>query len=423
MNNPLGHASIVGGPILIGLYLLAGAFVVLLLLRRPAAGQSRGRRVAVAATAVLVGSVIGWVVAWLVSDVWNVYGISFSTVTRLWISAFFAAAALAIVNLFQSGWVRRGMAVLAIPVFLLTAAAGINADFGAFTTVDSALGIGQFASLDPAPVTQGVPTAGTVGTVTIPATVSGFDARPALVYLPPIARTTNPPALPVVIMMSGQPGSPDDVFTSGRLAQIFDTYAAAHHGYAPIVVVPDQLGSPDQNPMCVDSPLGNSATYLTADVPAWITAHLHVTPAPGGWALAGFSQGATCTMQLGPAHPQLFGTLFAISSELVPQQGSISNTIAVGFGGSEKAFLAASPSAVIATHAPYTDMKAIFAVGGDDTRYLPWSKTLTADAAAAGMKTELLISPGTAHDWHTVIGAWTTALPQIAVALGLPGAR
>lgn len=416
MNSPLGEVSIVGGPILIGLYLLAAAFFVILLLRRPLR-----RRLIVAVVAVLCGAIIGWAVAWLVSDIWDVYGISFSPVTRVWISAFFAAAALAIVSLSESGWLRKGVAVLAIPVFLLTAAAGINADFGAFTTLDSALGIGEFSPLDPAPVGGGVPPAGTVGTVTIPATVSGFPARPALVYLPPAARTAHPSAFPVVIMLSGQPGSPDDVFSAGRLAQIFDAYAASHNGYAPIVVVPDQLGVPEDNPMCVDSALGNAATYLTVDVPTWIRSHLHVTAGPAGWALAGFSQGATCTMQLGPANPQLFGTLFAISSELVPQQGSIENTINVGFGGSSKAFLAATPSVILAAHAPYASMNAIFAVGGNDARYLPWSKTLNADAARAGIKTELLISPGTAHDWHTVIGAWTTALPQIAVDLGLPG--
>ena len=418
MNHSLGEASIVGGPILIGLFLLAGAFVVVLLLRR----RSK-QRLAVAVGAVLCGGAIGWVFAWLVSDVWNLYGISFSTVTRLWLTVCGAGIALAIVSLVQARWWRKAVAILAIPVFLLTAAAGINADFGAFTTIDSALGIRLYSRLDPAPAPDGVPQVGTVGTVSIPATVSGFSARPALVYLPPIARTKNPPALPVVVMLSGQPGRPDDVFSSGRLAEIFDAYAASHSGYAPIVVVPDQLGAPGSNPMCVDSPLGNSATYLTVDVPDWIRTHLTVTASPAGWALAGFSQGATCTMQIGPAHPQLFGTLFAIGSELVPRNGSIANSIAVGFGGSAQAFAEAAPSAILAAHAPFTNLKAIFAVGGEDTRYLAWSKTLNADAARAGVKTELLISPGTAHDWHTVIGAWTTALPQIAVDLGLRGAQ
>ena len=421
MNNPLGHASIVGGPILFGLYVLAAVVVVLLLL--PLLRRPTRRSVALVVVAVLGGGIAGWVLAWLVSDVWNLFGISFSTVTRLWIAAFFAATALALVTLFRARSWRKGLAVLAIPVFLLTAAAGVNADFGAFTTLDSALGIGHYARLDTTPVHSGVPSNGTVGSVTIPSTVSGFAARTALVYLPPVARIQNPPDVPVVVMLSGQPGSPDDVFSAGRLAEIFDAYAAAHHGYAPIVVVPDQLGSPENNPMCVDSPLGNSATYLTVDVPAWIRANLAVSASPAGWALAGFSQGATCTMQLGAAHPELFGTLLAIGSELTPRVGSISNTIDVGFGGSASAFAAAAPSAILAAHAPYTGLNAIIAVGSDDARYLPWAKTLAADAEKAGVKTQLLISPGTAHDWHTVIYAWTTALPQIAVDLGLPGAR
>ncbi len=42
-----------------------------------------------------------------------------------------------------------------------------------------------------------------------------------------------------------------------------DRLAAAHHGLAPIVVMPDQLGEATRNPMCVDGPLGDSRTYLT----------------------------------------------------------------------------------------------------------------------------------------------------------------
>jgi len=50
--------------------------------------------------------------------------------------------------------------------------------------------------------------AGVVSTVVIPGSVSGFAARPAWVYLPPAALVRNPPALPVLVLLHGQPGSP-----------------------------------------------------------------------------------------------------------------------------------------------------------------------------------------------------------------------
>jgi len=45
-----------------------------------------------------------------------------------------------------------------------------------------------------------------------------------------------------------------------------DAYAANHEGLAPIVVVADQLGTPTANPLCLDSALGKSETYLARDL-------------------------------------------------------------------------------------------------------------------------------------------------------------
>lgn len=416
MTDPLLDVSIVGGPLLIGLYVVSAAVLVVLLVRRRST-----RNALLTGVAVLLAALAGWVLAWLVSDVWNVYGVSFSTVTRLWVSAFAAGLALAISNLLHSRVWRKTIAIIAIPLFLLTAAAGINTDFGAFTTVRAALGLTHYPALDTSVVAHPDLRHGTIGTVTIPATISGFDARDAVVYLPPVARLAHPPVLPVLEMMTGQPGSPIDLFTSGHMGTALDDYAAAHDGYAPIVVVPDQLGSPEKNPMCLDSPLGNSATYLTQDVPNWIRAHFRVATTSGGWGIGGFSQGATCSLQLGAAHPEIYGTMFPISSELVPQQGSLANTIKVGFGGDAAAYTAATPAAILAAHAPYRDMAAIFAVGENDPRYLPWAKLLAAEASRAGVRTQLLISPGTSHDWHTVTWALQNGLPLVAAELGLGG--
>ena len=47
------------------------------------------------------------------------------------------------------------------------------------------------------------------GPVIIPATVSGFRARDAHLYLPPAVLVPNPPELPVLVMMMGLPGGPD----------------------------------------------------------------------------------------------------------------------------------------------------------------------------------------------------------------------
>ncbi|WP_407812297.1 alpha/beta hydrolase-fold protein, partial [Staphylococcus aureus] len=95
--------------------------------------------------------------------------------------------------------------------------------------------------------------------VTIAGTVSGFSARDAEIYLPPAYFTNPRPELPVLVLLAGQPGAPEDWLQGGRLVQTMDTYAAAHSGLAPVVVVADGTGSELANPLCVDSQLGNVA--------------------------------------------------------------------------------------------------------------------------------------------------------------------
>jgi enterochelin esterase-like enzyme len=264
-----------------------------------------------------------------------------------------------------------------------------------------------------------MPTHGLVGTVRIPATASHFAARKTILYLPPAALVPNPPVLPVVMLFAGQPGAPADVFTSGRVASTYDEYAAEHHGLAPIVIAPDQLGHPGQNPMCVDSPLGSSATYLTVDVPNWIRIHLNVSSSGRYWAVGGYSQGGTCAIQFGAGDPQQFGSVIDILGELAPTIGA--NTIAKAFGGSATAYNAAKPLTLLAKHAPYQDSYAIFGTGQNDAKYTRYAKVMDAAARKAGMRTELIISGNTGHDWNTVRYVYARALPRVADRMGLAG--
>lgn len=373
------------------------------------------------------GALLASATAWVLGDVFDVFGIELTPVTRAWAAVGFAGAALAIAAIVRARAWRVVVASLAIPAFLLIGAIGVNEDFGEFATVRAALGVSPYQSFSALPAARGtsadwrrpagLPHDGRVERVDIPATTSGFAHRDALVYLPPAALTAHPPALPVIEAFSGQPGEPADLFASAGLAGILDRFAASHAGLAPIVVVPDQLGAPDRNPMCVDGPLGNSASYLTNDVPAWISAHLPVSSSRTDWFIAGFSQGGTCSIQLGAAHPERYGGILDISGEVVPSIGP--TTIAQGFSGSATAYEAAAPSAILAAHAPYPDTLGIFGYGSDDSRYGPGVRRVAAMASAAGIPTTTFVSDGTAHDWHTVHTVFDRALPVIAARFGL----
>lgn len=384
----------------------------------------------------LLGALVGLVVVWLVSDVWNVFGIALTPVVHLWVVLLSAGLFLAVSNLWASRWWRKVIAAVSILSFLVTAAAGINIDFGAYRNLNDALGISPYSALPVARLTSqagtmdaslaktwqardhtGMPTHGTVGMVTIPATQSHFVARKAVVYLPPAALVTNPPVLPLLVLFGGQPGSPIDMFTSGQVAAMLDSYAASHAGLAPIVVVPDQLGTPLKNPMCADSRLGNAATYLTVDVRNWILNHLHVATSARYWAVGGYSEGGTCSIQLSAGRPDLFGSTIDILGELEPTIGA--NTVSEAFGGSRSAYDAIKPLPLLARHSPYTDSVAIFGSGAKDKKYGAYARQVEAAAARSGMKTRLIVSPNSGHDWNTVRYVLARALPEVCARFGL----
>ncbi len=143
---------------------------------------------------------------------------------------------------------------------------------------------------------------------TIPATTSHFAAgRPSCTCH--AALTADPPHLPVDVLLSGQSrgAGPNDVQSGGQIEQTMDALATSTAGSRRSSSCPDQLGRGRQT-MCVDGKLGNSRTYLTRDVPAWITSHLKVQTAAAAWTIGGFSQGGTCAIQLGAGDPSASAT-------------------------------------------------------------------------------------------------------------------
>jgi enterochelin esterase-like enzyme len=384
----------------------------------------------------MLGAVVGLIVVWLVSDVWIVFGLALTAVVHVWVVLAFAGVFLAVFNLWASRWWRKVIAAASIVASLVAAAAGINIDFGAYRNLNDALGISPYPALPLALQSSragtmdsglattwqgvnhaGMPGHGTVGMVKIPGTRSHFAARKAAVYLPPAALAANPPVLPVLVLFPGQPGAPIDMFTSGQVAATLDAYAAKHAGLAPIVVVPDQLGTPLKNPMCADSRLGKAATYLTVDVHDWILTHLRVATSPRYWAVGGYSEGGTCSIQLGAGRPDLFGSTIDILGELEPTIGA--NTLSEAFGGSQSAYDAIKPLPLLAQHAPYANSFALFGAGAQDHQYGAYARRVEAAAVRSGMKTRLIVSPASGHDWNTVRYVLARALPELNARLGL----
>ncbi len=407
--------DVVDGPFLIAVYVLAATVLVYLLGRSP--GWSWVLTVVVL---LIVGAIIGIAVLWIAVNLLDSFGGPVNDETWWWVPAAFAGGMVAIWNLWRSRWWRKLIAVLAIPLFAATAALGINAAYGLNPTIGSMLHLSTVDPIavptpDPADAVDpaeplhatwtapaGMPASGRVGTVEggIPNTASGFEARPAQLYLPPAALVDEAPRLPLVIMMMGQPGDPDASF----IGEVLDRFAADHDGLAPIALVVDQLGDPADDPLCLDTELGSVESYVMQDVVPWAKQHLDVLQGRVYTTVAGYSNGGGCAAYFGAKYPEVFGSLLAVSPVEFAGADRADEVLGSVFHGDQAAYDAVRPASIMAAKTPYADTAAIFTVGADDGAYRAGTERLVEAAAAAGMATTFFEVPAAEHDAAALVG-------------------
>ncbi|MCI2422867.1 alpha/beta hydrolase-fold protein [Saccharopolyspora sp. K220] len=338
-----------------------------------------------------------------------------------------AAAVLAAVVLvwrFRDRALRLVLIPLVVVLLTVNALVGVNAYFGYYLTISQALGMdgedrGSLAMLN-ARTTR--PASGVVVDVEIPGRTSGFQARPADVYLPPAWFAHPRPRLPVIVLLHGTPGSPADWLDGGQAQQTADQWAAEHGGVAPIVVMPDVNGDTFGDTECVDSARGNAETYLTADVPQFVRARFLTRGAGQDWAVAGLSEGGSCAIMLALRHPDVFGTFADFGGLLGPRDGDSNDatgTATALFGGSQQNFDAHEPAWLL-THGKFRDLHGFFAVGDDDPEPRAAVQQLAGLSRRAGIDTDVVVVPGGGHTFDVWRAAFASSLPWIARWIG-PG--
>ncbi len=387
---------------------------------------------------VMAAAGITGLLTWLINNVWRPFPdlLPFTIVFWSWVALTGLVLAFARQPVLRT-WPRRAAAIAAGVLVLAAAANQVNGYFQAYPS----LGVVLAPWLDPKPVftrtadvreivarpgqtlesiwhpPRGMPKTGAVYEVTIPGVRSGFSARPGYIYLPPAYLATPRPQLPVLVLLAGQPGDPRNWVDSGRLQAVMDGFAMRHHGLAPVVVVPDDLGSYFANPLCLDSRLGNAQTYLTVDVPNWITSHLQVRPPERGWAIAGLSDGGTCAIQLSTQAPRLYPFFVDISGQIGPTLGSRQRTISRAFGGDAAAFARVDPIVVLA-HTRFPHCAGVFVAGANDRVYTPQQRRMYLAARHAGMHVTFMELPG-GHSWQVWRGGLERNVSWLAGQLGI----
>ena len=331
----------------------------------------------------------------------------------------------------------RTAATAAMLGVLLLGTVQINAYFGLNHTVSDVMGtaVARIQPLEPglerqpaaaAPTAlaawrapDGMPSGGVLRKARIPGPASGFSSREAYVYLPPAYQSAPRPALPVLVLFSGQPGGPSDWLTGGALRSRMDRFAADHDGVAPVVVVVDPNGTPSANTLCMDTRIAKADTFLSRDVPQWIEQTLDVDPDHRQWAAGGFSFGATCALQMGTRHPDIYASVVAFSSEREPALAKErQKTIDAAFGGNVAAFDEQTPLTLM-QKARFDGHAVYFGAGSRDPEFMAYMDELSAAARRAGFAVQANPVVNTGHSWEAASNGLPAALDFMAERWGI----
>ncbi|MGN6607155.1 MAG: alpha/beta hydrolase [Jatrophihabitans sp.] len=254
------------------------------------------------------------------------------------------------------------------------------------------------------------PGTGSIVERTIAGTADGYQPRPALIYLPPAAAHRR---LPVLELLHGTPGSPSDWLDKGDLGVIAGAFARAHHGAAPIIVLPDINGARRADTECIRTTSGGDVErYLAHTVPAWITAHLPAETGAAHWAVGGMSEGGTCALMLGLRHPDVFGTMIDLSGLAHLTLGNTDDrarTTADLFAGSSTAYDEHDPPWLLA-HARFPSTGVWLECGASDRQIVAAQRLLAVAARGAGAAVRASTVSGR-HTWTVWDEALTSALP------------
>ena len=151
----------------------------------------------------------------------------------------------------KAHWVLRIFPILALVFCVVAAFTVVNQTYDYYPTLARLLGkdAANFTNLpalqkirNQVRKTGRLPTHGETIAVTIPPTISKFQAQQAYVYLPPIWFHNPEPQLPVIELIAGVPGQPSDWTRAGYADTTATAFAAEHHGVAPLMVIPDNNG-------------------------------------------------------------------------------------------------------------------------------------------------------------------------------------
>ena len=149
MRQWLMNISLVGGWFPAAAFAVVAVLSVILLVS--AAVSKRDGRILATVLPIGVAAVsgmIGYVVAWLLSDVFVVFGVGLGSRVMAWVAAGFSIAGFAIAHIVLSRGMMRVAAAILTVFAILAAAIGIDQSYGEYATIGSLFGEDSYSQAD-----------------------------------------------------------------------------------------------------------------------------------------------------------------------------------------------------------------------------------------------------------------------------------
>ena len=163
--------------------------------------------------------------------------------------------------------------------------------------------------------------------------------RAVYVFLPPQYFQSSYRAyrFPVIELIHGQPGQPQDWITVMGATDTFNRLLADKVAQPAVLVMPDANGGHQVSLQCLDQVGGpQDLTYLAVDLPTQIAGSLRVLPPGPGWGLAGYSEGGFCTANMALRYPHRYGFAGVLSGYFTPDDNELASRLVNPFGGNTR---------------------------------------------------------------------------------------
>jgi enterochelin esterase-like enzyme len=161
--------------------------------------------------------------------------------------------------------------------------------------------------------------------------------RVVYVYLPPqyFQPAYRAYRFPVIELIHGQPGGPQDWITVAGVTQTFGRMLEHKLARPAVLVMPDANGARAISLQCLNQAGGaQDLTYLAVDLPSQIARTLRVLPPGAGWGVAGYSEGGFCAANMALRYPDHYGFAGVLSGYFTPEDNQLAGGRLVSpFGG------------------------------------------------------------------------------------------